>query len=496
MKKGSITVFLSLLLGIVLSLVCTSIYSAKIAASRTMTVSAMDQSLYSVFAEYDTDVLENYGLFFLDGGYGKSQFQPGSLYKRAKSYAAAVLEPGKNSILAGNSLLNIQIKNGGISGYALASDGNGRLLKSQAIAYMQDTLLEQGVQSLLSKLQNQQQQEAGNNQSGNVQAGEQAITDYDAVKQQAEEEQERKKQETDSSQGEEQEVNTTEVPLDFVNPIEVIKQIKKLGILGVVVPGGVVSSKSVEVTSLPSHRSLAQGMGEYSLDMDIDSVTSNLMFQEYLLDMCGNYTGTPAGGLDYQIEYILQGKGSDKENLEGVVKQLLLIREASNLAYLYQDGAKREAVNTMAQIICAAIGLPVVAPAVQLALLACWAYGESILDVRELLDGGKIPLIKSTQSWQLSLENLASIAEHLDQDRKSTENGMNYSEYLRLLLAKENKTEIAQRTMDIVENTIRVKYARPEFSIDACLVYAEVFLNVQAESKRNYEIVRGYGYDM
>ena len=43
---------------------------------------------------------------------------------------------------------------------------------------------------------------------------------------------------------------------------------------------------------------------------------------------------------------------------------------------------------------------------VSLALKLCWAYGESIMDLRALLQGGKIPLVKDRDSWQLSLGSL------------------------------------------------------------------------------------------
>lgn len=45
----------------------------------------------------------------------------------------------------------------------------------------------------------------------------------------AEEEQERKEAGNDSSQGEEQEVNTTEASLDFCNLLKVINRLKKAG---------------------------------------------------------------------------------------------------------------------------------------------------------------------------------------------------------------------------------------------------------------------------
>ena len=48
-KKGSITVFLALILSLLLSLVATSIQSVQAAAARTQILNSMDIGLYSLF---------------------------------------------------------------------------------------------------------------------------------------------------------------------------------------------------------------------------------------------------------------------------------------------------------------------------------------------------------------------------------------------------------------------------------------------------------------
>ena len=50
-KKGSITVFLALILSLLLSLVCTSIESDRMASARTQNLNRMDIGLYSVFGQ-------------------------------------------------------------------------------------------------------------------------------------------------------------------------------------------------------------------------------------------------------------------------------------------------------------------------------------------------------------------------------------------------------------------------------------------------------------
>lgn len=52
-ERGSITLFLALILSLLLSLVCTSIESVRMASARTQILNSMDIGLYSVFGQYD-----------------------------------------------------------------------------------------------------------------------------------------------------------------------------------------------------------------------------------------------------------------------------------------------------------------------------------------------------------------------------------------------------------------------------------------------------------
>lgn len=64
------------------------------------------------------------------------------------------------------------------------------------------------------------------------------------------------------------------------------------------------------------------------------------------------------------------------------------------------------------------------------ALLLGLAYGESLLDVRILLSGGKIPLLKDAASWKLSFETLGSLGNLLERvDGSEAEEGLSYTDY-------------------------------------------------------------------
>ncbi len=81
-----------------------------------------------------------------------------------------------------------------------------------------------------------------------------------------------------------------------------------------------------------------------------DKAKEKLLFNEYIMQ---NFTQASKENiseypdsdeknrsLDYEIEYIISGKSSDKENLESVVTKIFFIRMALNYVYLMGDSVK------------------------------------------------------------------------------------------------------------------------------------------------------------
>ena len=125
------------------------------------------------------------------------------------------------------------------------------------------------------------------------------------------------------------------------------------------------------------------------------------------------------------------------------------------MAYLLSDGGKRIQVETLALAIASGFLIPPAAAVIEAALIFCWAFAESILDVRELFAGGHVPLIKNSSDWQLSLSNLPNILDKLDSSRKDAGNGMSYEDYLQVLLMAKGKQDKVLRGMDMIECSVR-----------------------------------------
>ena len=72
-KKGEITVFLSLVLVILISILCSVIEAARTNGIQFQTECVADMAIQSALAEYNRELLEQYDLFFVDTGYGTKE---------------------------------------------------------------------------------------------------------------------------------------------------------------------------------------------------------------------------------------------------------------------------------------------------------------------------------------------------------------------------------------------------------------------------------------
>lgn len=500
MKKGSVTVFLALVLSLMLSLVCTSVESVRMAAARTQILGSLDIGLYSLFGQYDKILLKEYDLFLLDGSCGGGELNMAAVYDNMESYIKPVLKQNSQKL---------SIVQGGFTGYRLATDEDGEAFYHQVVKYMCETLGSHGIQLLLDKMQNREKKTEEAELSGNKAEAGQALESYETeINSAAQKSQEAMEQAQNAEQNSNSDAFSSgsedsgggqdfssNADQNVVNPITVIKRIRKMGILELVLPPGRgVSGKEISKKTLVSGRTLQKGMALTENLAKDNAYTSQVLFQQYLMDKLGNFRKPSSKGLSYQTEYVLEGKDSDLDNLKAVAGKLLIIREGVNFTHLLSEPGKRSQAAALAAAIAATFLIPPAVSVIEKALLLCWAFGESILDVRELLDGGRIPLVKSAADWQLSLGNLSNLLDSLDTRRNSVENGMSYEDYLQVMLIAKSKKVKLERGMDMVEVSIRSMQQRDNFRLDSCITAIEASVDVRANKRKVFTATKQYCY--
>lgn len=482
-NQGSITVYLCLTLTILLSLFSVMLESSKTATGRVLIISAMDQGLFSLFAQYDRQLLDHYDLFYINAGYGNTSLQMNRIYDTVRRDALYSLNPyGHGNSIYGN-FLGTDLTSGSITGYTLASDQAGNSFERQVSEYMKQKLGVSGIQQLSKTLTQQ------TNQITSQDYRKTQISSQDPVAVYEQEIQEKEMNHTSESQFQDPILPSS----TMVNPIEVIQNIRKMGILSLAVPeSSNLSDSQIDLSSLPSKRNLQQGMGLLS-ETPSDNM-AKLMMLEYIIEKFPCYTSEKHSEiLNYQIEYVIGQKATDIENLKATVNQLLAIRETSNLIYLYSSPSKKAQADALATTLAASLLLPAAQPVISLALLACWAFAESILDIRELLSGGKVPPLKDDNSWILSLEHLSDFLNHLDDNKKHTKNGFDYKWYLRFLLFTKTQTKLTASAMNLIEYNMNQLYPDKIFRIDNCIDQLE-FESIWSLAGQSYTVRRNYQY--
>ncbi len=458
-KKGSMTVFLSLISVLFLSLLCTSIESARIQGARAKAAAALDMANFSLFGEFENKLLEEYDIFALDGACGGGYYSTAALEWKLRDYMQYNTAPNTGLFIRDFDPFQVQTDSAKIKGVSLLTDENGEAFFQQAVGFMHDNFATEAVDIWLErkeqaeKLQqaaDQYQMEEGSN-SNNL----------SELQKQQEAEEKRQKEEIARLKKEAEDqglvwVEEPEEPKPEVkNPLDTIKQIKKMGLIGLALGDGKSVSGKTLNSDVVSKR--MRKKGNLPVKKTYSGLASNLLFQEYLFERFDCYGQQKDGkALDYELEYILCGKNSDEKNLREVIKKLLLMREGSNFVFLCSDSTRRQEADALAILLAGAIPIPGLVAVLSYALLLVWAYAESILDIRILMAGGKLPVWKDSASWHMDLEDIPQILDILNHAiRYSSDTGLNYEGYLQILFTLGKKSKYPLRSLDLVEKRMR-----------------------------------------
>lgn len=176
-------------------------------------------------------------------------------------------------------------------------------------------------------------------------------------------------------------------------------------------------------------------------------------------------------------EYIVSGKPNDEENYKICRRKIFLIRNALNLIYLKSDSEKMALISAAAELITPG---PLSA-GTKILLMEVWAAAEAEYDVDTLVKGGKIPILKTTDTWETDLgaildgdklrkslskdeiENLnknkkSLIEKEAGKGGKSEGSGYGYEDYLFVLMLSLNQNTRVLRTMDIIQINMKYRY--------------------------------------
>ena len=139
MKCGYITVYLSLVTGVLLSLILTVVEGVRLHTMRAQTECVMDMAMDSALAEYHREMLSQYDLFFVDISYGSSSPTFANVEEHIRGYMNMNFQPFEVfDIPVGKDLTALNANGVELLQAAVASDDGGAVLKRQAVDYIKN----------------------------------------------------------------------------------------------------------------------------------------------------------------------------------------------------------------------------------------------------------------------------------------------------------------------------------------------------------------------
>ena len=449
MKKGSLTVFSALCMMLVISALFVLLEAARVYGLNQYSEWKSEQGMEYAAAEYQSYLWKEYRLLMLDGGYGTDNFDIGKVTGRVQHGIRSSAEYEKTSI-KGSGVDFFQLKLSHIyePEYLLVTDEAGEVFLDILASYMKKNFSKETAKALYEKYQNQQ--ETQNNELDVDEAIETAKNSIQTAK---------------------EETENKEVTQIDENPLDVVQEIKStlnFSLLGMVIgDSNELSVKSINSEEMLENRELKTGTMEYSAQSDW---YRKILALEYAAMYCSHYgKENEEHFLNYELEYIIGGESEEQKNLEEVVKKLLFSRTAANITYLLGDTDKMAKANAIAMTLAGFSGNPAIIKAVEIAVVGSWAFLEGVQDVRALLMGGKIALIKTAEQWTTNLSKLKESFEKTSR-AKECENGWKYEDYLKQMLFLVKDEILAYRILTVMEQNLRGTELYKECRMDHMII--------------------------
>ncbi len=297
------------------------------------------------------------------------------------------------------------------------------------------------------------------------------------------------------------------------NPIDAVNNILQAGITGLVMDPQSISEEKLNENMLPSQLidalqeqpdfiaqlkdffikaatgssdSMKNLFGSFGEEASIQKLATGgvnklaelILYQEYLKE---HFTSFPIesekcsqkpSALTYEQEYLLVGNCSDQENLYSVITKILFKRTIFDFISLLGQSTKRNEARAAATLVVGFTGLPILVAITQAMIMLAWSFAEALLDVCALMKGKEVPIIKKEiilELPELFLINRSFLEAKVMNMVNPKELSLSYQDYLRIFLLMKSKTELAYRSMDLIQENIKIRYALDTFQITDCI---------------------------
>lgn len=220
----------------------------------------------------------------------------------------------------------------------------------------------------------------------------------------------------------------------------------------------------------------------------VNKAFAKLVIIDYVNENFNCYTSAIRAKNSYfeksEIEYILNGKNSNQDNIKTTKRKLIALRTVFNLEYILTNS---EMMNFISEITLGFSSIhPMLTPVMKIVLISTIAVSEANLDYFKLVESEKIPLLKDRETWSLGISSLEKImAGSLNLEDTSDEKGLDYQHYLSILMLVNKERTTTKRIGDIIQlNTLA--------EADQLLDFSKLYQGVRVKINGEYSMVNKY----
>ena len=194
-----------------------------------------------------------------------------------------------------------------------------------------------------------------------------------------------------------------------------------------------------------------------------------------------------SGANGMEVEYLIHQRKSDYANLSAQVLSLLAFREAMNFIYIMKSPEMREEAKAFVTAFLAVTLNPIVIEVFTLFVIGIWAFAQSLIDVRQLLDDKRVPLMHSEESWRLSLSHLLTFNINEEGgDENQGKHGLSYQDYCRAFLFASgclSQSKVNDRMLYCMEKNIQstVSEKESQFQLEHCLYFLSTDAGIKSK---------------
>lgn len=478
-NSGQISIYLCLIFAVMLSLIITVINTARTAALQIAFECAVENSLCSVFGEYNKELLERYNLMYIDLSYLSNSPDIKNLEMHINDYYNDNLHAESNTrLLFAKDFLDIKKINANVDEYSLATDYLGTSFINQSVSYMKNYLGVDTAEEILNKA---------------------VIFDkYEFTPEKYE------KTKNDNLELIKNKEDDSWEQIELKNKIRGFVSTDDIFIL--LLPFGFklteVSRERISTSDSLLRRQKHQGnrqMPASEILNNIDPI-DNIFFDEYIMDKMGNYMSPKEDTkMKYEVEYIINGDYWDYNNLSHTLERIFQIRILANILALNLAEDKMDAIKPVSEILSALLEIPEIM-VTELVVLG-WATLEAVVDCNDLIKGEKVSFIKKSSEIKVSISGLFEGAasnvlpgEVAEEGNKEFNFKMGYEDYLRVLLYFTPTHYKAYTTMDMIEHDMRKTSGNEYFRFDSCTDIVKVSFSMESGYDFRFLTEKKYSY--